>query len=687
MELTTPKRITVKTIRALFFINVIGILVFVIVLSTILFMAKLEGPPSISVPQSTVLYAKDGSKIGETHHGEKRFWVSLNDISPSVLEATIAIEDRNFYDHHGFDYKRIIGAAIADLKAMAKVQGASTITQQYARNLYLEHDKTWKRKLTEAFYTIRLEMNFTKEEIVEGYLNTIYYGHGAYGIEAAARYYFDKHASELTLGEAAMLVGIPKGPSYYSPYVNLSRAKERQELILSEMVKEGFITKEEREKASEEPLELKEQEAVKKIDIAPYFQDIVLQKVKNLLNIDEQIIQTKGLRVYTTLNSSLQKIAEETVTNVIDENSDIQVGFTAMDPNTGEVKALIGGRDYEKSSFNRVTQAKRQPGSTMKPLLYYAAIENGFTPSTPLRSEPTTFRYGENEQGTYKPSNYNDYYAYDDITLLQALALSDNIYAVKTHLFMSMNELVQTAKTVGIHSPLKEVPSLALGTSPVSVLEMVNAYGILANGGKKVEPIFITRIEDAKGNVLYKEKRQLEQLLNKQAAFVTTHMMTGMFDKKLNGYTTVTGQKVIDLLTRPYAGKSGSTKADSWMIGYTPQLVAGVWTGYDKGKTIDLVLERSYAKQIWAHFMEEALEDQSVKSFRPPEGVVGVYVDPSSGLLASPTCPVSRLTYYIQGTEPTDYCLEHLEHTKEKKEEDKDPPEDPSIWDKLIPWL
>lgn len=687
MELTTPKKITVKTIRALFFIHLIGFLVLAIIVSTILLLAKLEGPPSISVPQSTVLYAQDGSKMGETHHGEKRYWVSLNDISKHVIQATIAVEDRHFYKHHGFDYKRIAGAAVADLKAMAKVQGASTITQQYARNLYLEHDKTWKRKLTEAFYTIRLEMNFEKDEILEGYLNTIYYGHGAYGIEAAARYYFDKHASELTLSEAAMLAGIPKGPSYYSPYVHFSRAKKRQELILSLMEKEGFISEKQAAEASRKNLTLKEQENVNTVRIAPYFQDVVLQQVKELLDVNEQFIQTKGLRVYTTLNPKLQEIAEKTVESIIDEDSEIQLGFVAMDPKTGKVRAMIGGRDYNESPFNRATQAKRQPGSTIKPLLYYKAVENGFTPSTPLRSEPTTFRYG-NGNDTYKPSNYNDYYADNDISLMQALALSDNIYAVKTHLFMGMEQLIQAGKEFGIQSSIKKVPSAALGTSPVSVIEMVNAYGMLANGGKKIKPIFIAKIEDAKGNVLYKENDKPQPALNKQAAFVTAHMMTGMFDEKLNGYTTVTGHKILNILTRPYAGKSGSTKADSWMIGFSPELVSGIWTGYDKGKTITLAIDRLYAKRIWAHFMEDALAEKSVKNFRPPNGVVGVYVDPSSGLLASPTCPVSRLTYYIAGTEPTDYCIDHLEHTEQKNERnDVEEIEDPSFLEKLIPWL
>lgn len=684
MDVITPRRIriTLKTIRAITFISLLLLIFFSTVVLSIVLYAKWQGPPSLTVPQSTIIYASDGSKIGELHNGQKRYWVNLDDISENVLQATIAIEDRGFYDHHGFDYKRIAGAALADLRAMAKVQGASTITQQYARNLFLQHEKTWQRKAKEAFYTIRLEQNYSKDEILEGYLNTIYYGHGVYGIEAAANYYFGKNASQLSLAEASMLAGIPKGPNLYSPYVNQEKAKERQTIILKMMANEGYITEKQLDGALREKLVYTTKEEKVQKGMAPYFQDAVMSSLAMDLQMDEDILQTKGLKIYTTLDPDMQKIAEEIVASSIEKKSDIQAGFVAMDPKTGYVKALIGGRDYEKSPFNRATQAKRQPGSTIKPLLYYTAINNGFTPSTEMMSEPTTFSYDDGK-ATYKPSNYNDYYANDFITMLQAIALSDNIYAVKTHMFLGMDKLVKSGEQFGLDTKIKKVPSAALGTSPIRLVDIVNAYGMLGNGGKKIKPAFVTKVEAANGEVIYKAEKNKEQILNEQAAFVTTHMMTGMFDPKLNGYTSVTGQSIANTLTRDYAGKSGSTSTDSWMIGFSPQIVAGVWTGYDKGKSIDLVQERGYSKTIWARFMEKALEDESVKAFRPPDGLVGVYINPASGKLATKECPEKRLTYYVEGTEPTEYCTEHsTEMPKEKKSKQKED----SLFDKLFKW-
>jgi penicillin-binding protein 2D len=688
MDIITPRRIriTLKTIRAITFISLLFLIFFSTIILSIVLYAKWQGPPSLTVPQSTIIYASDGSKIGELHNGQKRYWVNMDNISKNVTKATIAIEDRSFYEHHGFDYKRIAGAALADIKAMSKVQGASTITQQYARNLFLQHEKTWQRKAREALYTIRLEQNYSKDEILEGYLNTIYYGHGVYGIEAAANYYFGKRASQLSLGEAAMLAGIPKGPSLYSPYVNQEKAKGRQAIILNIMEKEGFITEKQLENALDEKLVFTKKIETALEGIAPYYQDAVLSSLADKLNIDEQVIQTKGLKVYTTLDTDMQKIAEEIVDDSINKQSEIQAGFVAIDPKTGYVKALIGGRNYDESPFNRATQAKRQPGSTIKPLLYYAAVENGFTPSTEMMSEPTSFKYDDGKS-TYKPSNYNDYYANDFITMLQAIALSDNIYAVKTHMFLGMDKLVKTGEQFGLSSKIKEIPSTALGTSPVRLIEMVNAYGILGNGGKKIEPTFVTKVEDANGEVIYQADKNKEQILDEKAAFVTTHMMTGMFDPSLNDYTSVTGQGIADTLTRDYAGKSGTTSTDSWMIGYSPQLVAGVWTGYDKGKSIDLVQERSYAKTIWASFMEQALDDQSVRAFRPPDGVEGVYINPASGKLATKGCPGKRLTYYIEGTEPKEYCSEHHEDSdKDKAKDEKETKEDDGWINNLFKW-
>ena len=642
----------------------------------IMAFAKMLGAPPLAVPQSTLYFADDGTKIGESSNGQKRYWVPLKEISPDLVNATIAIEDKNFYRHHGFDFKRIGGAALADVIAFSKVQGASTITQQYARNLFLEHDKTWSRKLLEAFYTIRLEMNYSKKDILEGYLNTIYYGNGAYGVEAASQYYFGKKASELSLAEASMLAGIPKGPGIYSPFVSIQNAKARQSIVLNAMMDNGYVSKKQAAQAAVSALTLAASKPHEQAAIAPYFQDAVKNALKSQLGLDDRTIALGGLKVFTTLNLKQQKAAENEVNKTIASGSDIQASLVAMDPKTGAVKAMVGGRDYAKSPFNRAVQAIRQPGSTFKPLLYYAALGNGFTPSTLMRSELTTFQLDGG--GSYTPHNFNNKYADGDITLAQALALSDNIFAVKTNLFLGSDTLVNTARKFGISTKLASVPSLALGTSGVRVIEMANAYSLFANGGKKVEPTLITKVEDYNGNVIYQKKASDEQVLDPKKAFVMTEMLTGIFDPKLNGYSSVTGSTVAKDLTRPYAGKSGSTETDSWMVGFTPQLVTAVWTGYDKGKPLELVAEKTYAKKIWAQFMEDALRGQPVKEFKPPkEGVVAVDVDPITGKLATKDCPLKRKTYFIAGTEPTEYCTVHINHTHQNT---------PAPPDKKVPW-
>lgn len=688
MEVITNERLkqTLKYVRALLFIGLFLAIFFVVGVAGVLTYAKVKGAPPLAVPQSTIYYGADNSIIGESHKGQTRYWVPLSEVSPHLINATVAIEDKRFYDHNGFDYKRIVGAALADIKAMSKVQGASTISQQYARNLFLEHDKTWKRKVVEALYTLRLEMNYTKEQIIEGYLNTIYYGHGAYGIEAASQFYFNKPATNLSLAESTMLAGIPKGPTYYSPLENLDHAKKRQKVILGSMVENDLISKKQANQIYLEKLDFHGKFDVKKQNIAPYFQEAVKQALLSETDLTPRTIEMGGLKIYTTLDPKIQEIAEERMKETINPDSEIQAAIVVTNPANGEVKALVGGRNFTESQFNRVTQAKRQPGSTFKPFLYYAAVEQGFTPSTMLRSEYTTFQFGDDNQ-TYSPSNYNDYYANDSITLAQAIALSDNVYAVKTHMSLGVNSLIDTSRRLGITGKLPAVPSLALGTSTVKMIDMVNAYGIIANGGKKTKPAFIKKIVNHNGEVIYEKEPIKEQILDKDAAFVTTHMMTGMFDEKLNDYTKVTGRTISDQLTRIYAGKSGTTRTDSWMIGYSPELVTGVWVGYDKDYTLDLVEEKTYAKEIWAQVMEKSLKEKPVQAFKPPSGVIGVSVNPDNGMLATEGCPVARLTYYIEGTEPTEYCQDHLPHQHKKKKKVKEDVEEKGFFKKIFNWF
>ena len=652
-----------------------------LVCTTVIWAAvKLAGAPEVVVPQTTVYLADNLQSFGESHGGQKRYWVALDEISPYLIDATIAVEDRQFYSHHGFDMKRIAGAIVKDVAARAKVQGASTITQQYARNLFLGSEKTWSRKAKEAFYTLRLENHYSKNEILEGYLNTIYYGHGMYGIEAASHYYFHKDARDLTLTEASILAGIPKGPSLYSPIRSSENAKNRQHVVLRSMEATGAITREQSDQASKEFQNIAFFGSLDTEDLAeaPYFLDAANQELRTILRGREDLIRNGGLTVYTTMNIDQQTKAEEIVTAHIPNNSELQVALVAMNPKSGSVKALIGGTNYEKSAFNRATQSLRQPGSTIKPILYYTALEKGFTPSTTMRSEETTFSYDEGKS-SYTPHNFRNHYANEAITMAQAIALSDNIYAVKTHLFLGQDELVKAVKRFGLTSKMAKVPSLALGTSGVKPIEMTNAYNHFANGGKKVKPFFITKVVGREGETLYERKPQKKKALDKANSYVMTQMLTGVFDQKLNGYASVTGSSIIPKLSRPYAGKSGSTEYDSWMIGFTPQLTAGIWAGYDQSRKLETKYDKTTAKQIWAEFMEATHKDKPVAEFKQPKGVVGVEIDPVTGLLAADDCPVKRMTDFKKGSEPREVCplQGHNDH---------DADEQPDTEKEKLPW-
>lgn len=652
------KRIYIKLILGVF-------LSVLVLLSGVYLASYLLGPPDLVPQQNTVYYSQDGKVIGEERGNRGEDWVDLSDISDQLIQATLLAEDRHFYKHHGFDIPRIMGAVWTDLKTMSLKQGASTLTQQYARNLYLSFEKTWTRKLQEAFYTIRLEMFYSKDKILEGYLNTIYYGHGAYGVEDASEYYFNKSANELSLAEAAMLAGIPKGPTYYSPYNNLANAKKRQKWILGLLRNRHIISAQDYEQAIHTELAFTKPVDQQKADKAPYFQDTVLHEAANLLELDKEKVRSGGYQIYTTLDTDKQTKLEKQTNTVFQDSSDIQVGAIAMDPHNGAMRALIGGKDYEDSSFNRAIQAKRMPGSAFKPFLYYAALQNGYTPTTMLMSKPTVFKLESG--GKYTPNNFDGYYANKPITLAQALALSDNIYAVKTNLFLGVDKLIHTARKLGITSQLPKVPSLALGTATVSVKEMVTGYGILANGGHDIEAYTVEKIMDPSGKVLYKRDHNSgEQILDPQTTFVLTQLMTGMFDRSLNGYMSVTGSTVADKLSRPYAGKSGSTDSDSWMIGYSPDLVTGIWTGYDDNRQMEKVAETAYAKEVWAGFMEAAHKDMPPRKFAVPSGVVKVSIDPETGKRATRYCNHSRVMYFKKGTEPTEYCSLHLPNDKAK---------------------
>lgn len=649
-----------------------------IILLTLLYLRSHPLPP-IEVEETTTLYAQDGQIIDQIHRGQNRTVTPIEQLPPHLIQAFIAVEDKRFFDHFGLDLRRIAGAVAANLRQGALREGGSTITQQLARNLYLDHSKTFSRKIREAIYALQLELHLSKTEILEHYLNQIYFGHSTYGVEAAAQLFFNKTASELTLAESALLAGIPKGPRYYSPWLNWENAKKRQELILQLMEEQGYITPEERKKALAEPLKLAEPgEKQGGENIAPYFRDFVRQEAIEKYGLPPEAFDRGGLKIYTTLDVNMQAIANRLMAELLPDDRPLQGALLAMDPRTGHIKAMVGGKDYNASQYNRVL-AKRQPGSAIKPILYYAALEHGFTPATLMRSEPTTFTYDEG-RATYTPRNFNDQYAYADITLEEALIRSDNIYAVKTIMHLGPEVMVETLKRFGFEGEFQPLPSLALGAQNVSLLEMVKAYGALANQGLQAEPVAILRIEDAQGRVLVEAKQELKPLLKKEETFLLTHMMEHVF---LEGGT---GHRVASLLHRPAAGKTGSTDTDAWMMGFTPQLVAGVWVGYDQNQLINHNNDGRLAATIWAHFIEEALAGEPPLFFPIPEGVTGAYIDPTNGMLATEHCPANRLLYFKKGTVPDEICTQHLPD-EQAAPEPLELEEPPSMWQRFKQWF
>lgn len=596
----------------------------------------------ISAANSFYLYDNENKLFTGSNSND---WIDLDNISPNMINATISIEDKNFYTHKGFDFPRIFKAMYINITNGKTLQGASTISQQYAKNLFLDFGKTWNRKIDEAWLTIRLEAYYTKDEILEGYLNTINYG-GIFGIENASHYYFNKSASDLTLAEASILAGIPKYPAEYSPLVNEVAAKERQLLILNSMVKNKYITEEEKDEAYNTELVYYGVEERNNLTTLMYYQDAVIDELKSIESIPSSFLTTGGLKIYTNLDLDLQKNMEQNMKENI-TNGNLEVASIAMDPQTGKVLALIGGKDYSKSQFNRATKSKRQVGSTMKPILYYAALENGFTPSTTFNSTKTTFVFSENK--TYSPQNYGDQYPNREISLAAALAYSDNIYAVKTNLFLGEEVLVETAQKLGIKSNLEAIPSLALGTEEINIMEMMQAYATFANMGFSVTPHLIERVEDMNGNILYEYKKEPIQILNQNYVFILNELLTNSYSSDFIDYSYPTCYNIAYKMTHKYAVKTGTTDTDILIFGYNPDLLVGIWSGYDDNSTIASA-ESSGIKNMWIDTMEDYLIDKQDNWYEIPDNVVGVLVDPISGEMTNNN--KKTLLYYLKGTEP-----------------------------------
>ncbi|NLA06277.1 MAG: PBP1A family penicillin-binding protein [Firmicutes bacterium] len=642
----------------------------VLFVSSVLVIALIASiHPIPAVRGESVFYDIHGEVIASTA-APSRIQVPLSDISPYLRHAFIAVEDSRFYRHPGIDPIGITRALIRNVHAGRIVEGGSTITQQLAKNMYLPATRTVGRKLAEAVLALYLEVRFSKDEILERYLNLVYLGHGAHGVEAGARLYFGKQASDLSLAEASMLAGITRAPFYYSPYRDMNAAIRRRQTVLDRMVDTNYISQSEADEASKEAVHVvglgrRETRA------APYFMDYVTDEALKLLGDEGMLLYSGNLKIHTSLDMNFQKAAERAFAKGLDaltpstetEGPDSEAkrpiqpqgALVALDPRSGHVKALIGGRSYSETQFNRAMQALRQPGSSFKPFFYAAALENGFTAASVLPCEPVTFY---RQRLPYTPTDYGEFeYHFRWLTLREALVTSCNVVSVSLANILGPEKGIEMARLLGISSPLGPNLSLVLGTSEVTPFEMALAFAPFANGGKRVQPIFINSIEDRWGRELYKAPTTTRQVLDPRTAFIITDILRQVVTQ------WGTAGAISSRLTRPVAAKTGSTQnyRDAWFIGYTPDLVCSVYIGNDDpgiplGKS-----GATAAGPIFTDFIEDALRDMPALSFQTPRGIVRAEICHETGCLASPACPNTRWELFKSGTQPTYQCPWHSE--------------------------
>jgi 1A family penicillin-binding protein len=640
--------------------------------------------------QATTVF-DDADRLAFTIYKEQRMEVPLSDVSPHLIHALTAIEDQRFYDHHGFDVARIASAAMANIRHRRAAQGASTITQQLARQSFLTPDKTWHRKVQELILAARIEHLFTKPQILELYLNKVYFGDGLYGIEAASRGYLNKHASELSIADAALLAGLVKSPSSYAPTVSMARAVARRNRVLQAMLESGAIDRAAWQAARTTKVALNDGLRVDEPH-GLYFKEQV--RIELVQRFGWQRVYQGGLRVFSTINMPLEMAAEAAVASSLkslderraaiaarrvsrkavgkgaepapaSESAALQAALMSMDPRTGHIRAMVGGRDFEASHFNRAVQAHRQPGSAFKPFVYAAALEAGYSPASVIDhlDDPIA-----TAQGAWTPED--EHSAASSMTLRTGLRTSSNRAAVRLLQRVGIARTVQYAKELGV-GDVPAVPSLALGSGEVTLQSMTAAYAAFANHGLVPKPIVIRRVEDREGRVLYEAREAATPAISDTTAFLMSTMMADV----INAGTGASARRLG--FTLPAAGKTGTTNDfnDAWFVGFTPSLVTGVWVGFDQPRTI---LPNGFAAEIavplWANFMKIATRNDKPEWLTPPPGVTTAIVCRISGQLATDACrdvevvsadgTVDRRSmvyteYFARGTEPTGYCEVH----------------------------
>ena len=601
--------------------------------------------------RSSVFYDRL-SRPAFTIFKEQRIEVPLSEMSPNLKNAMLAIEDQRFFDHQGIDLIRMAGAAFANLREGNRAQGASTITQQLARMSFLTLEKTYSRKFQEIVLAALIENEYAKDQILELYLNKVYFGAGLYGAEAAARGYFGKHAADLTVAEGALLAGLVKAPSNYAPTANLERATRRRAVVLQAMLESGAIDRDEFERARNAVVTLVDSLRSEE-PYGRFFKEHVRRELINRFGADR--VYEGGLKVYTTIDLEMQRAADAEVQRVLkdldtrrksraqDNPAALQAALVAIDPRTGEVRALIGGRDFVQSNFNRAVYAKRQPGSAFKPFVYAAALEAGFTPATLISNldDPVY-----TVQGAWIPED--DHGSATSMTMRAALKTSSNRAAVRMLEDLGIKKAVDYAERVGV-GEMPSVPSLALGAGEVTLESLTSAYAVFASKGARRPPMYIKRVEDAEGNVLYRAPDEVTQVISEQTAFLMTHMLADVVNHGTAYPARQLGFKL------PAAGKTGTTNdyRDAWFVGYTPRLVTGVWVGFDQPQTI---VSRGYAATVavplWAGFMKKATADDPSEWYKAPAGIVATEVCKLSGKRPGEHC-YGEITYTTDGSEVT----------------------------------
>lgn len=652
---------TISKKRVLFG-SLLFLVIFLLVLFIIIALSLPQLPDrlqDLALSTPTEIYSDTGELIIVLANREE---VSLSQISQNFINAILAMEDTEFFHHHGLNKKGLIRALFNHFIRFRRSGGGSSITQQLAKNLYFSFERSWNRKIKEMLLACQMEQRYSKEEILEAYCNQIDFGSNAFGIEQAAQTYFAKHADELTLPEAAFLANIPRWPTHYNPYLNFEITQQRQRIVLNRMFKAGFINKEEMEQAIATPLDLK------RLNLfwgkASYYIDNVKNIVEKMYS--KEVLSYGGLKIYTTLDTRLQNYAQEAVQQGLadldkrlgfkeydlatDEEKQlyIQSALVAMDPKNGKVKALVGGRDFAISPFNRAISNNRLPGSSFKPFVYLAAIDKGkYTPASIVVDSAVTFEF-DNQK--WSPPNFDKKFL-GPMTLKTALTNSRNVVTAKIINDIRPETVIKYAEQMGISSPLGANLSLALGTSSVSPLEMCRAYCPIANGGISREPLTIKYIEDYQGKILHEFASHSSQVVDPQSIYLVLDMLRAVVEEGTAKSLRAWG------FDRPAAGKTGTTNdaRDLWFIGFTPELVTAVWVGYDDNRPVkdsrrNELTGGAAAIPIWVRFIKNALRNERYREFPIPEGIIFEYVDPTTGEIVPSNYPNAQQVALKIGT-------------------------------------